>query len=150
MTRFCQQADLERALGGAPILVQLLDKDLDNVADADMVAQVIDAAMSELSSYIQVVVDLTTLVAPYPFALVSKTADVAAFYAWRYGAYGQAIPENVVQGYDKAISWAQDVAAKKATLGAVRKQALDQPVGVRDFDELGSKVSIAGFKKGFR
>jgi phage gp36-like protein len=130
--------------------VQLLDKDLDNVADADMVAQVIDAAMSELSSYIQVVVDLTTLVAPYPFALVSKTADVAAFYAWRYGAYGQAIPENVVQGYDKAISWAQDVAAKKATLGAVRKQALDQPVGVRDFDELGSKVSIAGFKKGFR
>ncbi len=150
MTRFCQQADLERALGGAAQLVQLLDKDGDNVADADMVAQVIDAAMSEISSYIQVVVDLTTLVAPYPFALVSKTADVAAFYAWRYGAYGQAIPENVVQGYDKAVSWSQDVAAKKATLGAVRKQVLDQPVGVRDFDPLGSKVSIAAFKKGFR
>ncbi len=148
--RFCQQADLERALGGAAQLRQLLDKDDANVASDDFVNQAIDAATSEISSYIQVVVDLSVLDAPYPFALVSKTADIAAFYAWRYGAYGQAIPENIVQGHEKAVSWAQDVASKKATLGSVRKQTLDQPVGVRDHDIRGAGVSIAGFKKGFR
>jgi phage gp36-like protein len=150
MHRFCQQADLERALGGAAILTQLLDKDGDNNADPDMVEQVIDAAMSELCSYIQVTVSLSTLVAPYPFALVAKTADVAAFYSWRYGAYGQPIPENIVTGYEKAISWAQDIATKKATLGAVRKNNLDQPTGVRDHDPHGRHVSVRGFRRGFR
>lgn len=159
--RFCSQADVERALGGAAILVQLLDKDDDNVADADLVQQVIDNATNEMSSYIQVVVDLAALQPPIPFALVAKTADVAAFYAWRYGAYGQAIPENVVQGHEAAVRWAQDVATKKATLGAVRKQVLDQPIGVRQFDRpnddgsddgicLGHSISVRQFKRGFR
>jgi phage gp36-like protein len=150
MPRFCQQADVERALGGASQLVQLLDKDADNVADAELVDAVIDAASSEVASYIQVTIDLDTLAAPYPLALVLKTADIAAFHAWRYGSYGQAIPDQVVQGHDAAVRWAQDVGTKKATLGSVKRQTLEQPTGVRDFDELGSGISIAGFKKGFR
>lgn len=150
MPRFCQQADVERALGGAAQLVQLLDKNADNVADEDLVNAVIDAASSEVASYIQVTVDLDALAAPYPLALVLKTADIAAFHAWRYGSYGQGIPEHVVQGHDAAVRWAQDVGTKKATLGSQKRHTLEQPTGVRDHDELGTKVSIQGLKRGFR
>lgn len=157
--RFCQQADVERAVGGAAQLVQLLDKNADNVADEDLVDAVIDAASSEVASYIQVTVDLDTLAAPYPLALVLKTADIAAFHAWRYGSAGQAIPDPIVQGHDAAVQWAKDVGLKRATVGAQKKQTLDQPVGVRDHDEAASAqtdrrgqsgISVAAFKLGFR
>lgn len=150
MTPFCTQADLELAVGGASILVQLLDKNKDNIADASMVFQVLDAASNEMASYIQVTVDLATLSSPYPLSLVTKTADLAAFYAWRYGADGQSIPDNVLQGREAAVRWGQDVATKRAALGVVPKAGLDQVVGLRDFDEGGHGISVAGFKRGFR
>jgi hypothetical protein len=157
--RFCQQADVERALGGPAQLLQLLAKTDPNVADPDLVDAVLDAASSEMGSYIQVAVDLGALNPPYPLALVLKTAELAAFHAWRYGAYGVAIPDAIMQGRDAAVRWAQDVGNKRATVGAVRKQNLDQPVGVRDQDPIASaqtdrpgttKVSVASLKLGFR
>lgn len=147
--RYCTQADLERALGGARELVQLLDKDGDNRADAELVTQVLDAGSAELASYF-INLDLRTIREPYPPALVTKTADACAFYAWRYGAYGQGIPDSIMQGYDKAIGWAKDVGNKQATLGVVAEPSLKESVGVVDPDERGEKVSILGFKGGFR
>ena len=148
--RFCQQSDVERAVGGAAQLVQLLDKDADNVADLDLVNQAIDAACNELASYIEPTVAAASLSAPFPLILVLKSADAAAFYAWRFGAYGQAIPDNVLQAHEKAISWAKDVGAKTATLVVSPKATLNQPVGVVDHDSDGTKLSVAGLKRGFR
>ena len=150
MPRFFEQSDLERAVGGAAQLVQLLDKDKDDVADLDMVRQVQDAASNEIASYIQPIIDLDALEAPYPLALVFKAADAGAFYAWRYGSYGQGIPDHVIQAYDAAIRWAQDVGQRKATLGFSPKPTLDPPAKLIDHDPLGVGVTVAGFKRGFR
>ena len=47
---FFTQADLERAAGGAAVIVELLDKDKDGVADSDHVEAVIEAGSSEIAS----------------------------------------------------------------------------------------------------
>ncbi|MEO9194595.1 MAG: phage protein Gp36 family protein [Polyangia bacterium] len=150
MPRFCQQSDVERVLGGASAFVQLLARDGANVADPGLVDQILDTASAEMASYLEPTVTVDLLEQPYPYALISKTADLAAFHAWRYGAYGQAIPDVVVQGQQAAIKWGQDVRTKNATLGAARRVALNQPTGVRDPDPLGRGISIQAFKRGFR
>ena len=151
MPRYCQQSDLERAVGGAAILVQLLDKNADNQADCDLVNQAIDAGSNELASYIQRKVDIGSISAPYPLSLVLKSADAAAFYAWKFGAYGQPIAEHIVQGYEASIRWAKDVGDGSATLGVIQKPVLDPPAKTVDYDPDGSKVSITAFRKwGFR
>jgi phage gp36-like protein len=157
--RFCTQADLERALGGAKQLVQLLAKQGANVPDPALVNQVLDAASSEVASYIQVAVDLGSLSEPFPPVLIFKTASCAAFYAWQYGAYGQAIPDPVVQVHEAAIRWARDVADRRATLGTVQKPGLDPLAATVDYDPIAtqatsrddvSKISVASMKFGFR
>lgn len=159
MPRFCEQSDVERALGGAAVLVELLDKDGDGVADVDLVEQCMDAGSNELASYIGVTVDTDQLVKPYPLILVLKAADASAFYAWRYGISGQVCPDQTIQAHDGAIRWATDVGLKRATLVMAPKAALDQPVGVVDQDTIASaltdnnsrtKLSVAAFKLGFR
>lgn len=151
MPRYCSQGDLERALGGAVILRQLLDKLGSNQAAIDFVNQAIDAGSNELASYIQRKVDIGSISAPYPLSLVLKSADAAAFYAWKFGAYGQEIAPNIVQGYDAAVRWAKDVGDGVATLGVTPKPALDPPSETVDYDPQGEKVSIAAFRKwGFR
>ena len=150
MPRFCQASDLERALGGAAILVQLLDKDRDNIADTTLVQQVIDAGSNEIASYIQPTVAIDSLSAPYPLVLVIKAADASAFYAWRYGGYGQGIPEAVIQAHEAAIRWAQDVGQRRATLGVQPKPNLDPPAEMVDPDPNAIGLSVAGFKRGFR
>src|SRR5262245_31988129 len=116
MSQYCTQADLERALGGAAVLVQLLDKDQDGQADPDAVSDVLDAGSNEVASYIQVMVELSSLRPPYPRALVLKTADCCAFHAWSRGSERQAAPQNIQSVYDAAIRWAIDVGQRRATL----------------------------------
>lgn len=149
MAQYCSQADLERAVGGAAQLRQLLDKDGDNVADLDLVNMCLNTASGEIASYL-INIDLDTVVEPFTSALVAKTADIAAYYAWRYGGYGNPIPELVKSDRDEAIAWAKDVGKKYATLGEREKPNLEDVVGVIDFDPLGQGISVKGFKRGFR
>lgn len=150
MLKLCSQADLELALGGAAQLVQLLDKDGDNIADKALVEKAIDAGCGELVSYF-INIDLSTIREPYSPVLITKAADAAAFYAWRFGSYAQGVPESIVQGHDAAVRWAQDVGKKLATLGiAPDDTKLSERLGPIDHDPHGHKVSIAGFRKGFR
>jgi phage gp36-like protein len=146
---YCNQADLERALGGANVLVELLDKNEDGVADADHVTDVLDEGSNELASYLQVNIDLSTLIPPYPRVLVLKAADVCAFHAWSRGSEHQAAPQNIQALYDAAIRWAGDVGRRRATLGVVPKPGLDPPAKMVDPDPAGMGISRAGFAKGF-
>jgi phage gp36-like protein len=148
--RFSDQSDLERAVGGAAPLRQLLDKNGDNQPDQDLVEQSLDAGSNELASYIQAAVELESLQRPYPLVLVLKAADASAFYAWRYGAYGQPIPDNIVQAHEAAVRWAQDVGARRATLGVSPKPSLDPPAELVDPDPCGNRISIKGFRKCYR
>jgi phage gp36-like protein len=147
---FFTQADLERAAGGAAVIVKLLDKDEDGVADADHVEAVLVAGSSEIASYIQKTVELSSLTAPYPSALVLKAADCGVFHAWVRGSEGQAVPPNVQALYDAAIRWAVDVGRRQATLGVVPKPGLDPPAKLVDADPAGMGISRRGFARGFR
>lgn len=150
MAQFHTKADLEFAVGGAAILLQLLDKDQDQVADDPLVTACIEEGSNELASYIQAQVDLNALRPPYPGVLITKSADASAFHAWSRGSDGQAAPPNVVQRYEAAIAWAKDVGLRRATLGVVPKAALDPPVEMIVSDPLGQGISVEGFKRGFR
>lgn len=150
-TRFCKKADLERAVGGASVLVELLDKNKDNTADDNLVVDCIDAGCNEIASYIQTTVSLDSLSEPYPLILVFKSADAAAFYAWTKGSDRQAVPEPVRDAYDAAIRWAQDVGAKRAALAVTPKPALDPPAQMVNPDPHGCRVSVEAFRKsGYR
>jgi hypothetical protein len=148
--RFCEQPNLERALGGATVLVELLDKDEDGEADPDQVAEVLDEGSGELASYLQVNIDLSTLKPPYPSILILKAADVCAFYAWARGSEHQATPANIVVLRDAAIQWAIDAGKRRATLGVVPKPGLDPPAKMVDPDPTGMGISRKGFSRGFR
>ena len=150
MARYCTQGDLERALGGAAVLVQLLDKDQDGLPDPDAVNDVLDAGTSEIASYIQRKISLDAIVQPYPLTLVFKTSDVCAFHAWARGSERQAAPPNVAASYDAAIRWAINVGDGIATIGEVVKATLDPPAKLIDHDPNAIGMSIAGFKRGFR
>ncbi len=143
------QRDLENALGGADVLLQLLHGDVASVVDEARLNQVINSASGEIASYL-INVDLDSVVEPYASALVAKAADLGAYYAWRYGAKGQPIPELISGDRDKAIAWAQDVGKKLATLGEKLSPNLSESVGVVDHDPNGTGFSISGFKRGFR
>jgi hypothetical protein len=146
-SQFFSRADLEHALGGGNILVQLLHGDDPLVVDESLLDLVISSASGEMASYL-ININLSTVAEPYASALIAKSADIGAYYAWRYGARGQPIPDNISQDRDKAIAWAQDVGKKLATLGEKRPPGLSERVGVVDFDPNGTDVSITGFKRG--
>jgi phage gp36-like protein len=150
--QFFTKADLERALGGAQILRQLLDPNRVNTPDADSVNDVIDEASAEMASYIQVAVELAGLVGqPLPRALVLKAADMGAYHAWLRGTAGQGPPDHIVQRYENAKQWAIDVGQRRATLGVTPKANLDPPAVQIVEDPCGQAISIEGFRKhGFR
>lgn len=148
--RFFQQSDLERAVGGASVLVQLLDKDKDGFADIAMVNDVIDSATTDMASRIERAVDLSGLSQPYPLSLVMQSSKMGAFYAWGSGSDGQAIPDPVRMLYENAKQWGIDVGNRITSMGSVPRPTLDPPAKTVDPDPLGQGVSIGGFKKGFR
>jgi phage gp36-like protein len=173
--QFCTQADLERALGGQTVLLQLVDPNTTgNINDTTcqaFITDFIDEASNELASYIEPRILLSALTAPFPRILVLRAADVAAYYAYTRGTRRLAIPDDVKEGYDKAISWAQTVGAGRAGLGVSPKMPLDPPAemvdpqqgaipagfsfGTDDWEmntqPVGGAISIAGFRRaGFR
>lgn len=128
MANYAATADLAVAVGGSAVLVQLLDKNGDGVADTDQVAACLARATAEVNSAIQVVIDLSSLSAPYPGALIYTTADIAAYYAWLQGAEQQTMPDATRQRYENAVRWLDQVAKRERTLGATPKPATGQQV----------------------
>lgn len=143
---YCSQSDLENALGGADKLVELLDKDGDGIADTAIVTAILNRASAEVNSAVQVVIDLSNLVAPYPDALIYNTADIGAYYAYLDGTSGQAVPENVKLRYDNAIKWLDQVATRQRTLGIASKPATGLDVQQIDPDADSTKVSRTSLK----
>jgi hypothetical protein len=148
--RFCEQVDLENAVGGARTLVQLLDKDEDGIADANLVEDVLEAGNSDMASRIERAVVLASLARPYPSQLIKQSARACAFYAWGQGSENQAMPPMAQKLYDNAIAWANEVGDRKQSLGSVPRAALDPPAQMIDPDPNGEGISIAGFKRGLR
>lgn len=148
--RYCQQVDLENAVGGPTVLVQLLDKNGDGVADPLLVNDALDAGCADIAAKIERIVALGGISEPYPTQLVKQSARACAFYAWGIGSDGQAIPAHVQALYDNAMRWAERVGDRQDGLGESPRPDLSPPSRIIDPDPCGRGVSVAGFKKGFR
>jgi len=125
---YCTQTDLELAVGGAAALVEQLDKDGDGVADAAFVTAVLNRASAEVSSAVQLAVDLSTLSAPYPDTLVYVTADIASYYAWLEGGQGIAVPGHIRDKYQDALRWLDQVAKRERSLGVMPRSVSEKDV----------------------
>lgn len=151
MADFICKADIEAECGGAAQLIEWLDKDGDGIADSALVAKAISAGVSDLSPYIEVTWDLSSIQPPYPQALILNCAKAAAYHAARIGSDGQTVPPTLVDARAEALAWAKDVATKRATLGRRNDAPSLSPVPqLVDPDPLSTQMSIAGLRKGFR
>ena len=88
---------------------------------------------------------LAALSAPYPNQLIYKTADVAAYEAWKAGAEGQVIPDAVQSRYDDAINWATQVATRRATLGVTPRPTSGQVVAQIDRNPISATQHVPTF-----
>lgn len=122
------QADLERAVGGAQVLAELLDYDGDGATDPESVNDILAEVDAEANSYIQIRVDIGSPgLATAPLLLMREKA-CAAYLCWLRGARGQAMPDAVRQAREDAIRWYEDIGQGRATLGTVTKPASDLQV----------------------
>lgn len=140
------QAKLEGALGGADKLRDLLDKNFDGVADVELVEQVIDAAEGEAASAIQVAVDLDDPRVDGSLVLEQRKLQLAVYWAYQKGTSGQAVPQDVREGYEDTLRWLDDVAKGTRTLGAARHPATSYPVEVVDIDPQQTRTTRRNMK----
>lgn len=122
------QAMLERAIGGAAVLVQLLDKDGDGVADSSLVSEVLDDAEGEVNSAIRIAVDLTDATLATDSFLLRIQRSVAVFLAYQRGAGTLAMPRQAQVDYDWAGQQLDRIARRERGLGATTQATASQEI----------------------
>lgn len=129
--QLCSQTDVELVIGGSQILVQLLDKDGDSVADSDMVTAIIAHASSECLATIGTQY-LPSLTAPYPDVLVFAVARLAGYFAYTMGTDIQGVPAQAIALRDEATRIFDRIRNREISLGVVIAPASNQKVEVVD------------------
>ena len=122
------QAQLERAVGGAAVLKQLLDKDGDGTADSALITQILDEADGEANSYISLAVDLADTTIDTAPHLLRRELDVAVYLSWLRGTMAQAMPEEVKLAYENAIRWFEAVRDRRAAIGLTTRPTSAQKI----------------------
>jgi hypothetical protein len=122
------QAQLERAVGGAAVLVELLDFDGDGVADSGLVSEILDEVDSEANSYIGLAIDLSDTTIDTAPALLRKEQDCAVYLCWLRGTQAHVIPEAAKLAREDAIRWYGDVRDRRAGLGLASRPTTSQQV----------------------
>lgn len=156
MPAYCTQADLEIAVGGAKILRELSDPNKTGSIVSSWVTDYLESGAAEIRTAVEVKHDPETienLDADSKRRLKDANAALSARIAYTKGGQGHAMPEWVSQAADRAETFLEKLATGTRRLGRVNggtKAAINQPVGVVDFDSSGSGMSVAGFKRGFR
>lgn len=156
MAAYCSQSDLEIALGGAAVLVQLADPSGTGTADSGIVTDYLDSAAGQIRSVIEVKYDPETIAnldADSRRLLRDINKWQSARIAYLEGGRGQAMPQYIAEQADRCDDWLTQLRTGERRLGRVSGgtvAAINQPVGILDYDPLAQKVSIAGFKRGFR
>ncbi len=137
---------LEAAIGGAAVLVQLLDKNFDGVADDELVEQAIEKAEIECASAVQVAFDLDDPNIETSRALEQQKLVIAVYWAYQKGTSGQAVPQDVRDAYEDAILWLDKVAAGKRALGQSRNPRSSLPVEQVPIDPTSKRTTRANMK----
>lgn len=153
---YASQADLEVALGGADVLIQLADFDGDHVADSDVVDDYLETGATEVRAAVEVKHEPEAIAALDTASLRllrDLNATMSAAVAYRKGGRGQVMPIETERAVAKAEDTLDKIASGLRRLGRISggaAPALAQAVGVMDYDSTATKMSIAGLKRGFR
>ncbi len=153
---FATQSDLELALGGADVLRQLADRDQDGVADPEVVEDFLESGAALVRRKLELKHEPETI-ANLDAGSLRLLRDcnkwLSARVAYLEGVRGQAMPPHVEAQAERMDQVVTEIGTGEARLGRVAgapAAAMSQPVGMLDYDPLGIKVSITGFRRGFR
>ncbi len=108
MTDYCTQADLEARFGAQEIL-ELTDRNADNVADAGVLENAIADAGAVIDTFVAKRYDLP--LSSVPAALVKTACDLV-----RYALHKEDPPDRVAAAQKDAMAFLRDIAAGKAVL----------------------------------
>lgn len=159
---YAAQADLEIALGGPAVLLQLSDlAETGSLADAGSQAAITDyleTGASRVRAAVEVKHDPETIAALDAASrrlLVAWNADLSARVAWEKGGKGQALPRAVADRADRAERDLDRIAAGTLRLGRSAggtAAGINQPAsGAVDYDSRGEATSLRGLRDaGFR
>lgn len=153
---YCTQGDLEVALGGARILRELADPNRTGNPDAGTVQDYLESGAVEVRSAVEIRHDPETIAAMDADSvrrLRDANAALSARIAYEKGGLGMAMPEWVRERADRNDQFLTQLARGERRLGRVsggQVAAINQPIGLVDFDTDATGISVAGFKKGFR
>ncbi len=148
--------DLAAALGGEAYLRQLADPNKTGQTDEAIAQGYIDSGMATVLTKVEVKHDPETIAnldEPSLRKLKDTAAHLAARVAYEDGGQGMAMPEWVEKRAERADKFLEDLTQGRARLGRVAggaQAAINQPAGSVDHDPMGRKVSVTGFKRGFR
>lgn len=146
--QFCNQNDVELAIGGAQQLAQLLDKNGDGITDSDIIASVIGRASAEVAAAVGNAITISALVAPYPDALVYHTANIAAFYSWTMGSSEIVVPDAAKMLHEDSLRFLDQVARRERSLGVATPPAANieaKQVEVNPAGDRTTRDSLKGF-----
>jgi hypothetical protein len=126
------QAMLERAVGGAAQLVQLLDINrTNNPADATflaMVADVLNEANAEVNSYVFLAADSGDASLQTAPLLIRYELIIATYLAWLKGTSAIAMPPEVETARNNTLIELEKIAARKKGIGLAVRPAASQQV----------------------
>lgn len=154
MIAYCMQADLEIALGGADVLLQLADPNGLGVLDISIVEDYLESGAAEVRSAVEIKHDPETIAnldSDATRRLRDANASLSARIAYEKGSKGMAMPDRVRERADRTDRWLDLLAEGKRRLGRVAggaTAAINQPAQTVNFDPHNHKTSISSFKKG--
>jgi hypothetical protein len=153
---YCSQSDLEIALGSAAVLVELADPNGTGAADSGIVTDYLESGAALVRSVVEVRYDpetISNLDADSLRLLRDCNKWLSARIAWLEGGRGQDIPKRIGEQAERIERVVDEIRTGERRLGRVAggtQSAINQPVGIVNFDPLATGISIAGFKRGFR
>jgi len=127
------QAQLERAVGGADKLLQLVDKaktkNLASMECQEFIAEVLDEGNGEVDGYIGLAVDLGDPALQTAPMLVRYELAVDVYLTWMKGSgLVGGIPDQVQAEYDRVVGELQKIAERRKGIGLAVKPTASQQV----------------------
>ena len=154
---YCSAADLEVALGGAAVLVQLADPGQTGTADAGIVQDYLESGAAEIRPFVEVKHEPETIAnldSDSLRRLRDANAALSARIAWEKGGMGQAMPQTVTNRAERTEQFCRDLSMGVQRLGRVAggtQASLGQNVQVVDSDPYGHGTTVASYRSnGFR
>ena len=129
---------LAMAVGGSRKLVELLDKDGDQVADPALLVEVKSAAAADLYEILGVAFNPSDPNFAGSPTVQQRGVTLGVYWAWHKSNGGIAIPAEVKEARTEAIEGLKETRAGMRTLATVEDPTASAPAGQVDLDAAGT------------